>query len=390
MGRALEPARRFRAVLRHAAAFGVADARSRIRRPARLAASAWRIAGLIEAGSASMCACPSARWRPACCRAGGGGGAAWRAIDPVTSARRLRRDHGRGVEERRHVADLAGGFAVGAPRRGSELLGRRHPAGVGVACGVSGGAASACRRLDIGGGGISGNSRSIAVSAAPTTMMATLAAISSVFRTANRLPRDGSASVTSSHARHRRRCRHRLNADRCGRAAGIACGIGAGAGICGSPVGFFFLNGQSRRPSLRLRLRHLHRRVEIGGLRGIARGGNRGRLAAGIGGRRPEAASAASDAAMRAAAEPGRTRGAPLPGSSGVSGGRYGSIGWRRGPARHRLCRAASAAARPAARIRLRQAARLAARAVPARPARGAVPIAAIAAHGCGAATFPG
>jgi hypothetical protein len=42
--------------------------------------------------------------------------------------------------------------------------------------------------------------------------------------------------------------------------------------------------------------------------------------------------SAASEAAMRAAAEPGRTRGAPLPGSSGVSGGRFGSIGWRAGP----------------------------------------------------------
>ena len=35
---------------------------------------------------------------------------------------------------------------------------------------------------------------------------------------------------------------------------------------------------------------------------------------------------------MRAAAEPGRTRGTPLPGSSGVSGGRFGSIGWRAGP----------------------------------------------------------
>ena len=35
---------------------------------------------------------------------------------------------------------------------------------------------------------------------------------------------------------------------------------------------------------------------------------------------------------MRAAADPGLIRGAPLPGSSGVSGGRLGSSGWRWGP----------------------------------------------------------
>ena len=35
---------------------------------------------------------------------------------------------------------------------------------------------------------------------------------------------------------------------------------------------------------------------------------------------------------MRAAADPGLCRGTPLPGSSGVSGGRSGSIGWRCGP----------------------------------------------------------
>ena len=41
---------------------------------------------------------------------------------------------------------------------------------------------------------------------------------------------------------------------------------------------------------------------------------------------------------MRAAADPGLMRGAPLPGSSGVSGGRLGSIGWRWGP--RGICRA--------------------------------------------------
>jgi len=38
---------------------------------------------------------------------------------------------------------------------------------------------------------------------------------------------------------------------------------------------------------------------------------------------------AASEAAIRAAADPGFMRGAPLPGSSGVSGGRLGSSAWR-------------------------------------------------------------
>ena len=77
----------------------------------------------------------------------------------------------------------------------------------------------------------------------------------------------------------------------------------------------------------------LPRRVLVGtvgriGRGGIAGGRNRGGLAARFGrsaGRTPP--SAASDAAMRAAGEPGLLRGTPEPGSSGVSGGRFGSIG---------------------------------------------------------------
>ncbi len=48
--------------------------------------------------------------------------------------------------------------------------------------------------------------------------------------------------------------------------------------------------------------------------------------------RRRDRSARLPDAAMRAAAEPGRLRGTPLPGSSGVSGGRFGSIGWSCGP----------------------------------------------------------
>ena len=165
----------------------------------------------------------------------------------------------------------------------------------------SGGAASGVPSVStFGSGGMSGNSRSIAVSAVPTTMMATLVAISTVFRnSAHPLAarRRASSRVAGRH-RHRHR-RHRLRTS----AAGIGRGIGGGAAsraasarrrrIAVRPRACFFLNGQ--KPAALLcgwRLRHLHRGVEIGRLGGVAGRGNRRRLAGGLGGRGPEAARA--------------------------------------------------------------------------------------------------
>ena len=126
----------------------------------------------------------------------------------------------------------------------------------------------------------------MAVCATPTTMMATLAAISSVFRSFRIfLPRESGAPSSI------------------GSGGGIVEGIGAGigAGIGGSEggrrvelrFGRNVLGGLLERPfepGARLaaeRLRHLHRRVEISRLGGIARGGDGGRLAAGFRGHRP-------------------------------------------------------------------------------------------------------
>ncbi len=145
------------------------------------------------------------------------------------------------------------------------------------------------------------------------------------------------AVVDRQRRRHRRRhrCRHLARASAAAMAPGGYVELRLGRNVLGS------LLERPFEPGARLaaeRLRHLHGRIEIGRLGGIARGSDGGRLAAGflaIGRAWP---SAASEAAMRAAADPGFMRGAPLPGSSGVSGGRLGSIGWRWGP--RGICRA--------------------------------------------------
>ena len=223
------------------------------------------------------------------------GGAGFRGIEPVTSGSLIAVDGSKNDELLLIELVVLG---IGCRRGRHGAFRRRHrPARRGrrsAALRLGGGRALGLvlGRHAPGAGGLSGNRNSIAVCATPTTMIATLAAISSVFSSFKIfLPRDSGASAPSSIAhrrRHRRRrigCRHRRGHRRQRwRGGSRRVELRLGRKILGG------LLERPFEPFARLaaeRLRHLHGRVEIGRLRGIARGGDGGRLAAGFRGHRP-------------------------------------------------------------------------------------------------------
>ena len=346
-----KPARRFRRSSAARRGLRRNGLQARIRRPARWRRAAWRIAGLIEAGSASMCAFPVGTMASGAFAGPGAG--AWgvlRAIDPVTSPCGLGAITVEGSKNdgMLPIWPVASGSA--APRGVQRALGRRHrPARRGrrlrriPRCGVR-----RAERLDIR------QRRNIGEQ--------------QVHRGQRRADNDDGDAGRDQHlfqeqahplaarrqrvghvvaCRHRHRCRHRRCGIGCGiGAAGIACGIGAGARNLRFARGLLFLERPEAAALLRgLLLRHLHRGVEIGGLRGIAGGGDRRRLAGGIGGRSPEAAQCRLG---RGDAGRGRARPHARHAAAGLErrvGRQVGIDRLARGPARHG----------PAARLRLRR-----------------------------------
>ena len=161
----------------NAAAFGVADA--------HLVFGGRSFAGsggAQRSGRSRPAARRCSNDRPARCRLRGVRRTGFRGIEPVTSGSLMMVDG----SNTRFAADGVGPLGIG--RRGGSV-----PSGAGIgrlgvvdgAC-IFGSVAAGLLDWSLGGispvGGASGNRNSMAVCATPTTMMATLAAISSVFR----------------------------------------------------------------------------------------------------------------------------------------------------------------------------------------------------------------